>query len=114
MFAVIRTGGKQYKVAKNDVIRVERLPNGAGETVQLGEVLMVGGDGASIVGAPLVDGISVAATVVEHVRDDKIIVFKKKRRHNYRRKRGHRQYLTVLRITDILTDGRELSAEAKE
>lgn len=113
MFAVIKTGGKQYKVAKDDVIRVERLPQEAGETVQLGEVLMIGGEGASVIGTPLVAGISVAATIVEHVRADKVIVFKKKRRHNYRRKRGHRQYLTVLRIADILTDGRELGAEAR-
>src|SRR5262249_42411548 len=104
MFAVIKTGGKQKKDGKDDVIRVERLPNAAGETVQLGQVLMIGGEGASMIGTPLVEGISVAAEVVEHVRADKIIIFKKKRRQNYRRKRGHRQDLTVLRIKDILTD----------
>jgi large subunit ribosomal protein L21 len=105
MFAVIKTGGKQYKVAKNDVIRVERLPAAAGETVAFEEVLMVGDENGCAMGAPLVEGASVAATVVDQIRDDKVIVFKKKRRHNYRRKRGHRQYLTVLRITDITGGG---------
>jgi large subunit ribosomal protein L21 len=81
MFAVIRTGGKQYKVAQGDVIAVEKLAGEPGATIALGEVLMVGGD--------------------EHRRADKIIVFKKKRRHNYRRKNGHRQHQTVLRITEI-------------
>ena len=97
MFAVIKTGGKQYKVAENDVIRVEKLPGQAGDTVTLDQVLMI--DDA--VGAPLLAGASVTATVVEQTRGDKIIVFKKKRRQNYRRKKGHRQDLTVLRITGI-------------
>jgi large subunit ribosomal protein L21 len=105
MFAVIKTGGKQYKVAKNDVIRVERLAGAAGDTVELGEVLMVGEGGNATVGAPTVTGASVAATVVEQIRDVKVIVFKKKRRQNYRRKNGHRQHLTVLRVTDIVTGG---------
>ena len=101
MFAVIRTGGKQYTVAKDDVIAVEKLDGEPGATVELGEVLMVG-DGADVsTGTPLLDGASVSATLVEHRRTDKIIVFKKKRRHNYRRKKGHRQQQTVLRITDI-------------
>ena len=106
MFAVIRTGGKQYKVAKDDVIAVERLPAEAGEVVALDQVLMLGEGAAATVGRPLVAGACVAATVVEQTRGDKIIVFKKKRRQNYRRKKGHRQDLTVLRITDILTEGR--------
>ncbi|MBF0304819.1 MAG: 50S ribosomal protein L21 [Alphaproteobacteria bacterium] len=97
MFAVIKTGGKQYKVAKDDVILVEKLPAEAGATVTLDQVLMVG----EKIGAPLVDGASVTATVVEQTRGEKLIVFKKKRRQNYRRKTGHRQDLTVLRITDI-------------
>ena len=102
MFAVIRTGGKQYKVAPNDVIAVEKLAGEPGATIDLGEVLMVGGEGATVAtGAPLIEGASVAAMLVEHRRADKIIVFKKKRRHNYRRKNGHRQHQTVLRITDI-------------
>ena len=101
MFAVIRTGGKQYKVAPNDVIAVEKLAGEPGATVELAEVLMVG-DGASVsTGTPLLAGASVSATLVEQRRADKIIVFKKKRRHNYRRKKGHRQYQTVLRITGI-------------
>jgi len=101
MFAVIRTGGKQYKVAKDDVISVERLAAEPGATIELGEVLMIG-EGAEVAsGTPLLDGASVSATVVEQTRAAKIIVFKKKRRHNYRRKKGHRQQQTVLRITDI-------------
>jgi large subunit ribosomal protein L21 len=102
MFAVIRTGGKQYKVAKDDVIAVEKLLGEPGATIELGEVLMVGGDGAEArAGTPLLAGASVSAELVEHRRADKIIVFKKKRRQNYRRKNGHRQHQTVLRITEI-------------
>jgi large subunit ribosomal protein L21 len=102
MFAVIRTGGKQYKVAQGDVIAVEKLAGEPGATIALGEVLMVGGDGATAAaGTPLIEGASVSAELVEHRRADKIIVFKKKRRHNYRRKNGHRQHQTVLRITEI-------------
>jgi large subunit ribosomal protein L21 len=97
MFAVIKTGGKQYRVAKDDVILVEKLDGEAGSSVTLDQVLMVGDK----IGSPVVDGASVTATVVEQTRGDKIIVFKKKRRQNYRRKNGHRQHLTVLRITDI-------------
>lgn len=101
MFAVIRTGGKQYKVAKDDVIAVEKLAGEPGAVIVLDEVLMIG-DGADIAtGAPLLAGAVVSATVVEQGRAKKIIVFKKKRRHNYRRKKGHRQYQTVLRITAI-------------
>jgi large subunit ribosomal protein L21 len=101
MFAVIRTGGKQYKVAPNDVIAVEKLTAELGSTVEFDEVLMLG-DGTEVAtGAPLVAGAAVSATVVEQSRAAKIIVFKKKRRHNYRRKKGHRQYQTVLRITEI-------------
>jgi large subunit ribosomal protein L21 len=105
MFAVIRTGGKQYTVAKNDVIAVERLEGEPGATIELGEVLMIG-DGADVsAGMPLLAGASVMATLVEHRRADKIIVFKKKRRQNYRRKNGHRQHQTVLQITDISAGG---------
>lgn len=101
MFAVIRTGGKQYRVAKDDIIAVEKLVGDPGEPVEFGEVLMLG-DGAQVTaGVPLVEGAAVRATVVEQSRAPKIIVFKKKRRHNYRRKKGHRQYQTVLRIDDI-------------
>src|SRR6202045_2949328 len=101
MFAVIRTGGKQYKVAKDDVISVERLAAEPGATIELSEVLMIGEGAEVATGTPLLDGASVSATVVEQRRADKIIVFKKKRRHNYRRKKGHRQQQTVLRITGI-------------
>ena len=102
MFAVIRTGGKQYKVAKNDVISVEKLPGEAGETIALDQVLMLGDGEATKVGAPLVEGARVEATIVEQTRGPKIIVFKKKRRKNYRRKKGHRQDLTVVRVTGIV------------
>jgi large subunit ribosomal protein L21 len=102
MFAVIRTGGKQYRVAKDDVIEVERLAGEPGASVTLGEVLMLGGEGAELrSGKPALVGASVTAEVVSQRKSDKVIIFKKKRRHNYRRKRGHRQDLTVLRITGI-------------
>jgi large subunit ribosomal protein L21 len=101
MFAVIRTGGKQYKVAKDDVITVEKLGGEPGAVIDFAEVLMIG-DGVEVAtGAPLIAGATVSATVVEQSRAAKIIVFKKKRRHNYRRKKGHRQYQTLLRITEI-------------
>jgi large subunit ribosomal protein L21 len=102
MYAVVKTGGKQYRVAPGAVIKVERLEAEVGATIALDQVLMIGDNGdASKVGAPLVDGASVAAEVLEQSRGPKIIVFKKKRRKNYRRKRGHRQLQTVLRIHDI-------------
>jgi large subunit ribosomal protein L21 len=97
MFAVIKTGGKQYRVASGDVIKVEKLEAEAGSTVTLDQVLMVDGK----IGTPLVADATVSAEVVAQDRGPKIIVFKKKRRQNYRRKNGHRQDLTVLRITDI-------------
>ncbi len=114
MFAVIRTGGKQYRVAPNDVIKVERVPGAAGEVIELAEVLMLGDGDKVTVGAPLIGGACVGASVIAQGKSDKVLVFKKKRRHNYRRKNGHRQDLTVLRITEILTDGQKPSkAEAK-
>ena len=112
MFAVIKTGGKQYKVAKDDVITVERLPGEAGGSVSFEEVLMLGGDDAKV-GAPLVDGASVSGEIVEQTRGEKIIVFKKQRRQNYRRKKGHRQELTVVKITDILAAGKKPAKKAK-
>ena len=105
MFAVLKTGGKQYKVAKDDVIEIERLPGQAGQQVVFDQVLMLGDSASATAGAPLVAGASVAATLLEQVKGDKVIVFKKRRRHNYRRKRGHRQLLTVVRIDEILTGG---------
>ena len=101
MFAVIRMGGKQYRVAENDVIRVEKLDAEAGSDVTFDEVLMVGGEGEAKVGAPLVEGASVTAELVEQMRDRKVIIFKKRRRQNSRRKNGHRQYLSVVRIKSI-------------
>jgi large subunit ribosomal protein L21 len=101
MFAVIRTGGKQYKVQKDDKIEVEKLEAAEGDKIEIAEVLFVGSDKAAKVGAPFVAGAKVLATVLKQKRDDKIIVFKKKRRQNYRRKNGHRQELTLLQITDI-------------
>lgn len=114
MFAVIRTGGKQYRVAPNDVIKVERLPGAAGEVIELAEVLMLGDGDKVTVGAPLVGGACVGAAVIAQGQGDKVLVFKKKRRHNYRRKNGHRQDLTILRITEILTDGQKPSQQAAE
>jgi large subunit ribosomal protein L21 len=101
MFAVIRSGGKQYKVAENDVIQVERLAAEPGDTVTLNEVLMVGGAGAPRVGVPLVSGASVDAEVVDQRRGPKILIFKKRRRKHSQRTRGHRQDLTTLKITRI-------------
>jgi large subunit ribosomal protein L21 len=97
MFAVIKTGGKQYKVASGDVIAVEKLSADVGSVVDFDQVLLLGDK----VGAPVVEGASVAAEVVDQFRDKKIIVFKKKRRKNYRRKNGHRQDLTLVKITDL-------------
>ena len=108
MFAVIRTGGKQYRVAPNDIIKIERVAGEPGDIIELGEVLLLGGDSPKT-GSPTIAGALVAAEVMEQTRGDKIIVFKKKRRKNYRRKKGHRQDLTLLRITEILTDGQKPS-----
>jgi large subunit ribosomal protein L21 len=101
MFAVIRTGGKQYKVASGDVIEVEKLEGENGATLTLDQVLMVFDGGTATVGTPIVAGATVTAELVRQARGPKIIIFKKKRRQNYRRKKGHRQHLTVLRITGI-------------
>ena len=112
MFAVLKTGGKQYKVAKNDIIEIERLPGEAGETIVFDQILMVGDGTGATAGAPLIAGASVAGTLLEQAKGDKVIVFKKRRRHNYRRKRGHRQELSVVRIDEILTDGAKPAAKA--
>ncbi|MCX5614339.1 MULTISPECIES: 50S ribosomal protein L21 [Bombella] len=101
MFAVIRTGGKQYRVAKDAILKVEKLEAEAGSTVTFSDVLMVGGEGSTKVGAPLVEGASVTAEVVAQDRLPTVIIFKKRRRQNSRRKNGHRQPVTVLRITAI-------------
>jgi large subunit ribosomal protein L21 len=112
MFAVIRTGGKQYRVAAEDVIKIEKVAGDPGEIVQFGEVLLVGGDNVTV-GAPTVAGASVAAEVLEQGRGPKVIAFKKRRRKNSRRKRGHRQEFTLLRVTEILTDGAKPTKSAK-
>jgi large subunit ribosomal protein L21 len=101
MFAVIRTGGKQYKVAKNDVILVEKIAGEAGQEVKFDEVLMLGEGSGLKLGQPLVAGAQVTGTVLDQSQADKVLIFKKNRRHNYRRKRGHRQQITVVRILDI-------------
>ena len=100
MFAVIKTGGKQYRVAAETVIRIDGIDREPGEIVEFGEVLMLGGDKPQV-GAPTVAGVTVTGEVVEHTRGEKVIAFKKRRRKNSRRKRGHRQDFTVVRITAI-------------
>lgn len=112
MFAVIRTGGKQYRVAAEDVIKVEKVKGDPGEIVQFGEVLVVGGDSVTL-GVPTIAGASVAAEVLEQGRGPKVIAFKKRRRKNSRRKRGHRQEFTLIRVTEILTDGAKPTVAAR-
>jgi large subunit ribosomal protein L21 len=103
MFAVIKTGGRQYRVVPNDVLEIGKIEGQVGTIVQLGEVLVVGGD-TPVLGTPTVAGATVAAEVLDHKRGPKVIAFKKRRRKNSRRKRGYRDEITVLRITEILTD----------
>ena len=103
MFAVIKTGGRQYRVVPDDVLEIGKIAGDVGTIVQLGEVLLVGGD-SPVLGAPTVAGASVAAEVLQHKRGPKVISFKKRRRKNSRRKRGYRDEITVLRITEILTN----------
>ena len=104
MFAVIKAGGKQYRVVAEDVIRIDRVAAEPGEVIEFGEVLLLGGDKPTI-GSPTVAGATVAGEVVQHTRGDKVIAFKKRRRKNSRRKRGFRHDFSVIRITEILTDG---------
>jgi len=114
MFAVIKTGGKQYRVTKDDMIVVETVAGEPGSTVRFEDVLMIGDDGkAPSVGTPFLEQAAVFAEVVQQTRGDKIIVFKKKRRKGYRRKHGHRQALTVLRITAISPTGRKADTKSK-
>ena len=105
MFAVIKTGGKQYRVAADDLLKIEKLPGDAGDMVEFGEVMMVGVGSDTTIGAPFVDGALVTAEVVTQGRTRKIIAFKKRRRQNSRRTIGHRQHLTTVRIAEILTGG---------
>ena len=102
MYAVIKTGGKQYRVAANDTLDIEKVAGDAGAVVEFTEVLMVGGNGEPKIGAPFLAGAKVMAEVVEQTRGDKVIAFKKRRRKNSRRKRGHRQWLTTVKIKEIL------------
>jgi large subunit ribosomal protein L21 len=106
MFAVIKTGGRQYRVVPDDVLEIGKIAGEVGTIVQLGEVLLVGGE-QPVLGAPTVAGASVAAEVLQHKRGPKIIAFKKRRRKNSRRKRGYRDEITVLRVTEILTDNKQ-------
>ena len=101
MFAVIRTGGKQYRVTENDVLKVEKLEAEPGSTITFTDVLAVGGEGNLTLGSPVVAGASVTATVIAQDRLDKVIIFKKRRRQNSRRRNGHRQHVTVLRVSGI-------------
>src|SRR5262245_19219895 len=112
MFAVIKTGGKQYRVAEDQMLQIEKINGAPGEIVQLGDVLMLGGDTPQF-GSPTISGASVAAEVLSQGRGPKIIAFKKRRRKNSRRKRGHRQEFTLIRITEILTDGAKPTKTAK-
>jgi large subunit ribosomal protein L21 len=112
MFAVIKTGGRQYRVVPDDVLEIGKIAGDVGTIVQLGEVLVVGGD-TPVLGVPTVAGASVAAEVLDHKRGAKVIAFKKRRRKNSRRKRGYRDEITVIRVTEILTDGKKPSIGPK-
>jgi large subunit ribosomal protein L21 len=111
MFAVIKAGGKQYRVAPEDVIRIDRVNGEPGEIVEFGEVLLIGGETPEL-GSPTVDGATVAGELLQHDRGDKVIAFKKRRRKNSRRKRGYRHEFSVIRITEILTGGAKPSKTA--
>ena len=114
MFAVIKTGGKQYRVAADDVITVEKLAGEPGDVVAFESVLMVGEGADATIGTPTVEGATVAGEVVDQTRGPKLIAFKKRRRKNSRRKKGHRQHLTMVKITEILTGGAKPKAAAKK
>tara|TARA_R110000868_G_scaffold14669_1_gene67891 strand:- start:11095 stop:11679 length:585 start_codon:yes stop_codon:yes gene_type:complete len=110
MYAVVKTGGKQYRVAKDDVLTVEKLDGDAGAVVELENVLAMDDGKGLTIGTPMIDGARVAATVLEQKKGEKVLIFKKKRRKNYRRTKGHRQQLTVIRISDILAKGQKAAA----
>ena len=112
MFAVIKSGGKQYRVVAEDILKIEKVAGEAGDMIELNEVLVVGDDKGSTIGAPLVEGAMVSAEVVEQGRTRKLIAFKKRRRQNSRRTIGHRQHLTTVRISEILTGGAKASKKA--
>lgn len=113
MYAVIKTGGKQYRVSEGDILRVEKLSAETGDVVAFDEVLMIGGEGDALVGVPAVDGASVTANVLDIRKDKKIKVFKKRRRQNYRRTKGHRQWIAVISVAEILKPGTKSKLDAK-
>jgi len=113
MFAVIKTGGKQYRVTSGDVIKIEKLAGEAGSSLNFDDVLLVGDDANITAGTPIVKDAKVSGEILEQTRGDKVVIFKKKRRQNYRRKAGHRQDLTVVRITDIAMGGKKKAAAKK-
>ncbi len=106
MYAVVRSGGKQVRVAPGDSVWLERLPGEVGDTVELPEVLLIGGNGEPQIGAPMVSGAKVVGTITDHGRGEKLTIFKMKRRKNYRRKQGHRQHYTQIRVERIEDAGR--------
>lgn len=110
-YAIVKCGGKQLKISAGDTVRVERLTTEVGKKVTLDEILLVGEGDKVTIGTPLVSGATVTASVIDQIRDDKVIIFKKKRRQNYRRKKGHRQYLTVLKIDSIDAGGKKAAAK---
>ena len=112
-FAVIKTGGKQYKVSANDTIRIEKLNDKAGKTFEFKEVLLTTDNSTTEVGSPMIDGAYVEAELIKQTRNDKVIIFKKRRRQNSRRKRGHRQHVSVVKILKIYGKSGKLLAEAK-
>lgn len=112
MFAVIKTGGKQYRVVPEDVLKIEKIAGEKGDFVELSEVLIMGDENATNIGSPMIDGACVSAEIVEQGRDKKVIAFKKRRRQNSRRKIGHRQHQTTIRIAEILADGKKPSKKA--
>ena len=114
MYAVIKTGGKQYKVSKDDIISVEKLSEDTGKKIKLNEVLIISDKGKPIVGDPLIKGASVEVEIMDHSRAAKITVFKKKRRHNYRRKKGHKQNITNLKILSINASQGKTKADTEE
>ncbi len=113
MFAIIRTGGKQYKVKANDILKIEKIDLEQGSPIVLEQVLLISDGKKTQVGKPFIKNATVRAEVLEHKKDDKIIIFKKKRRQNYRRKKGHRQLQTVIKISGIYDNGIELAVEKK-
>ena len=112
MFAIIKTGGKQYRVTKGTKLLVEKLEGDTGSEIKFSEVLMTGDDKSSEVGTPFIKGVEVIAKVADQIKDKKVIVFKKKRRQNYRRKKGHRQLKSVIEIVDILKGGKSIAPAA--